>query len=107
VNRNETIGFEEIEELVKEVIQIVANEAEEVMDVVMIESLDTTALLGYVVDNVASHTPQAQNAEESSSREAAAQKNVVDGEETALEQLDRCDLEVATYGMVDGGEKFD
>jgi hypothetical protein len=102
VNGNETIGFEEIEELVKEVIWVVANEPEEVLDVIMIETSDTTSSFGYIVDNVAGRTPQVQDAIKGSPREITAQKNVVDGEETALEQPDGCDLEVAAYGMVHG-----
>jgi hypothetical protein len=73
----------------------------------VIETTDRTTLLGYIIDNVASQTPQVQDAEESLPRDATAQKNVVDGEETTLKQLDGCNLEVAAYSTVHGGEKFD
>jgi len=106
VNRDEAIGLEKIEEFVEKVIRIVADKLEEVLDVVTIEATDTTTSLGYIIDNIAGRTPQAKDAKESSTRDTAAQKNVMDGEETALKQPDGCDLEVAADRTVHGVRNF-
>lgn len=102
VYRNKTIGLEQVEEFVKEIVGVLSNELEKVMNVVAMEPSNAPRLIGRLVDYIARHLPELLDPVKRASREAAALEDVVKGEELTLRELDGGELDVAADCTVHG-----
>ena len=75
VYRKETIGFEEVQQFVEEVVGILSNKELEIMNVIVVEELDTLKALAFRKD-IAGFPPQLEDAIPRARGDAAALQDV-------------------------------
>jgi hypothetical protein len=95
VDRDEPIGFEEIEEFIEEVIWIVVKELKKVMNVIVIEEAWAAMMTCWLEFDITCGVPQLDDTVPGAFRDVAAAENVVEVKHTIFEEIDRCDFDVA------------
>jgi hypothetical protein len=72
VYRYKAVGFEEVKEFVKEEVGVDVHEAEEVLNIILMEKVQGSAIVGTVSDHVASILPEMEDVVPGAQRKVTA-----------------------------------
>jgi hypothetical protein len=78
VDRNKTVGFQEIQKFIQEVVRVIANEFQEIVEIFLIKITYTASDASLFRYNVASFTPKLPDPEPGTARKATAIKDVLE-----------------------------
>jgi hypothetical protein len=102
VDRNESVGLEEIEKFVEKEVRISLHKLQQILHVVTFEAArvpDDQA--GCLVGNhVAGRPPELEHAVERAFGHVAAKEDVVEWDKIAFEESDCCDFDIAADGTI-------